>query len=372
MEAVATEPAPVPQSLTQDQANDQIQLLTDQVRLAFAKQQPLVISGGGSKGFYGRPVKGEKLSLRGYQGIISYEPSELVITARAGTPLHIIEAVLAEQGQMLGFEPPHYAASATLGGTIACGLSGARRPYSGAARDFVLGVTMINGKGEILRFGGQVMKNVAGYDVSRLMCGAQGTLGVLLEISLKVIPMPAHEETRVLNCTQQQMQTLLSDLGRQPLPVSATLFHNDRLYIRLSGTATGVHSAAQIIGGDLLSADQFWLQAKEQQHPFFDSEQVCWRLSLPPAAPAVPDDIAKQQLIEWGGAQRWIYSDADHCRITQWAEANGGHAIAVDRSIDGYTLFHPLNSGLLPLSQRIKQSFDPAGILNPGRLYPDL
>ena len=231
---------------------------------------------------------------------------------------------------------------------------------------------MINGKGEILRFGGQVMKNVAGYDVSRLMCGAQGTLGVLLEISLKVIPIPAHEQTRVLSCNQQQMQTLLSDLGRQPLPVSATLFHNDRLYIRLSGTATGVDSSAQIIGGDLLSADQFWLQVKEQQHPFFDAEQTCWRLSLPPAAEAVPEDIAKYQLIEWGGAQRWTYSEADHYRIIQWAEANGGHATSVDRSINGFTRFHPLNSAMLSLSQRIKQSFDPAGILNPGRMYPYL
>lgn len=370
MQAVAEQS--LPGALTRDQADSQAQSLAEQVQQAFINQQPLVISGGGSKGFYGRPLEGETLSLSDYQGIVSYEPSELVITARAGTPLHIIETVLAEQGQMLGFEPPHYAASATLGGTIACGLSGPRRAYSGAARDFVLGVTMINGKGEILRFGGQVMKNVAGYDVSRLMSGAQGTLGVLLEISLKVIPMPAHEETRVLSCSQQQMQTLLCDLGRQPLPVSATLFHNDRLYIRLSGTVAGVHSAAQIIGGDLLSADQFWLQAKEQQHPFFNSDQTCWRLSLPPAATAVPDDIAKQQLIEWGGAQRWLYSEADRCQIIQWAEANGGHATAVDRSKHGHTLFHPLSSALLPLSKRIKQSFDPAGILNAGRLYPDL
>lgn len=370
MQSVA-EQAPLA-ALTLDQAHDHAQSLADRVQQASANQQPLRITGGGSKRFYGHPLEGEPLSLSGYQGIINYEPSELVITARAGTPLHIIETVLAEQGQMLGFEPPHYAASATLGGTIACGLSGPRRPYSGAARDFVLGVTMINGKGDILRFGGQVMKNVAGYDVSRLMCGAQGTLGILLEISLKVIPMPTHEETRVLNCSQQQMQTLLSELGRQPLPISATLFHNDQLYIRLSGTETGVRSAAQLIGGEPLNANQFWQQTKEQQHPFFNAGQTYWRLSLPPAATAVPDDIATQQLIEWGGAQRWLYSEADRRQIIQWAEANGGHATRVDRSDHGCTLFHPLSSALLPLSKRIKQSFDPAGILNPGRLYPDL
>ncbi|BBB24704.1 glycolate oxidase subunit GlcE [Amphritea japonica] len=370
MQAVAEQV--FPGALTQDQARDQAQSLANQVEQAFVNQQPLVICGGGSKRFYGRPLEGETLSLSDYQGIVSYEPSELVITARAGTPLQVIETVLAEQGQMLGFEPPHYADNATLGGTIACGLSGPRRPYSGAARDFVLGVTMINGKGEILRFGGQVMKNVAGYDVSRLMSGAQGTLGVLLEISLKVIPMPAHEETRVLSCSQQQMQTLLCDLGRQPLPISATLFHNDQLYIRLSGATAGVHSAAQIIGGERLSTDQFWLQAKEQQHPFFHPAQPCWRLSLPPAAAAVPDALARHQLIEWGGAQRWLYSEADPCQIIQWAEANGGHATAVDRSEPGHTLFHPLSNALLPLTQRIKQSFDPAGILNPGRLYTEL
>lgn len=351
------------------------QALADQVRQAFMKHQPLQISGGGSKHFYGRPVEGASLSVNGYQGVINYEPSELVITARAGTPLHIIEAVLAEQGQMLGFEPPHFSANATLGGTIACGLSGPRRPYSGAARDFVLGVTMINGKGEILRFGGQVMKNVAGYDVSRLMCGAQGTLGVLLDISLKVIPKPVCEQTLVLSCNQQQMQTLLSELGRQPLPISATALHNDQLSIRLSGTETGVRSAAKMIGGEQLStADQFWHQAKEQKHSFFDSVDSHLRLSLPPAAPEIPENLITDQLIEWGGAQRWVrlHSRNNHCTLIDWAETHGGHATTIDSKINPLAQFHPLNDALAQLSQRIKQSFDPARILNPGRLYPDL
>lgn len=377
METVAARQRPTAQALstdlTIDQATNQTQALVDQVRHAYVHQQPLMITGGGSKSFYGRSVEGDQLSVSDYRGIINYEPSELVITARAGTPLHIIEAVLAEEGQMLGFEPPHYTPHATLGGAIACGLSGPRRPYSGAARDFVLGVTMINGKGELLHFGGQVMKNVAGYDVSRLMCGAQGTLGVLLDISLKVIPQPASEQTRILSGNQKQIQNLLSKWGRLPLPISATLFHNDQLYIRLSGTESGTHSAALSIGGDQIVEDQFWQQAKEQQHPFFTSEQTCWRLSLPPAAPEIPEYMFNNQLIEWAGAQRWLYSEADHCNIIRWAENNGGHASLIDRSTnDGYTLFHPMSTGLMALSQRIKKSFDPAGILNPGRLYPDL
>lgn len=351
------------------------QELADQVREAFQHAQPLRIIGSGSKAFYGRPVEGKPLQVNQFQGIINYEPSELVITAKAGTPLHIIEATLAEQGQMLGFEPPYFSPTATLGGTIACGLSGPRRPYSGAVRDFVLGVTMINGKGEILRFGGQVMKNVAGYDVSRLMCGAQGTLGVLLDISLKVIPKPTIEQTLQLACNQQQMQTLLSQLGRQPLPISATLLHNDRLSIRLSGTEPGVRAAALKIGAESLSeTEPLWQQLKEQQHTFFGASDTYIRLSLPPAAPSVPEHLVTDQLIEWGGSQRWVrpQHSSDIATLTEWAASYGGHTTVIDRRAKNIAQFHPLSRPLLQLSQRIKASFDPARILNPGRLYPDL
>lgn len=355
----------------------------DRIRQAYATKKPLHLQSGNSKAFYGRPVSGEILALSHYQGIINYEPSELVITARAGTPLHVIEATLAEQGQMLGFEPPTYGSTASLGGTIACGLSGPRRPFSGAARDFVLGITLINGKGEILKFGGQVMKNVAGYDVSRLMCGAQGTLGVLLDITLKVVPMPAYEETRVLSATESQMQTLLSELGRKPLPLSATLLEDDRLYIRLSGARAGVKAAAQLIGGDQLdntTAEHTWQQIKEQQHPFFNrarnDNRPLWRVSLAPATSAIPAQLADEQLIEWGGALRWIYSgddnDGENDSLRQWAQQHNGHAnqLRFDGPHDQF--FQPLPSVLHRLSLRIKQSFDPAGILNPGRLYSDL
>lgn len=349
------------------------QELAEQVRHAFAAQQPLHIIGGGSKAFYGHSVVGDPLPVHAFQGIINYEPSELVITAKAGTPLRVIETTLAEQGQMLGFEPPHFGASATLGGTVACGLSGPRRPYSGAVRDFVLGVTLINGKGEILRFGGQVMKNVAGYDVSRLMCAAQGTLGVLLDISLKVVPKPACEQTLQLRCNQQQMQTLLAQLGRQPLPLSATALHKDQLHIRLSGTEPGVRAAATKIGGEpLLCADAFWHALKEQQHGFFTTATTYMRLSLPPAAPSVPDNWVADQLIEWGAAQRWIQprQNSDIGAIMEWTAQQGGHATTFNRALGQPANFHPLHTALATLNERIKLSFDPARILNPGRLYP--
>jgi glycolate oxidase FAD binding subunit len=358
--------------------------LAEQVSAAYKNRSPLIILGGSSKAFYGRRTTGTKLSVTGYSGVINYEPSELVITARAGTPLKEIEELLAEHGQMLGFEPPSFSDSATLGGTVACGISGPRRPYAGAVRDFVLGATIINGKGEILKFGGQVMKNVAGYDVSRLMTGALGTLGVLLEISLKVIPKPAFEETRILPYNHQQMSTLLSTLGRQPIPISATYLYNNLLYIRFSGAKAGVVSATENIGGDALrQAELFWHQLKEQRLPYFSQDRTLWRVSLPPSAPRIPDLLVDTESItEWGGAQRWVYpKDTD--ALQQWASDNGGHAScfrnrcgasnskANSSDANGST-FSPLSPALLTLSKRIKNSFDPHNILNPGRLYKDL
>ncbi len=333
-------------------------------------------------------VTGQDLCLNNYQGIINYEPSELVITARAGTPLHIIEATLAEQGQMLGFEPPRYDNKATLGGTIACGLSGPRRPYSGAARDFVLGCRMINGKGELLNFGGQVMKNVAGYDVSRLMCGAQGTLGVLLDISLKVIPRPQLERTLSLACNEAQARTLLNRLGLKPLPISATFYQDGQLCIRLSGSESAVIAAArfiseellidgeQLIGGEpLAEGELLWQQLREQQLPFFKQPSF-WRLSLPPASASLstqtallPAEIVEQQVIEWGGAQRWITSQADPETIWNLARSLGGHATLHKAN---ESLRQPLEQGLFTLSQQLRDSFDPGRILNPGRIYPTL
>jgi len=349
---------------------DQAETLAEAVRAAAAAATPLAIRGGDSKAFYGREATGEPLDVGGHRGIVNYEPTELVVTARAGTPLAALEAALAEQGQMLPFEPPRYGDTATLGGTIACNLSGPRRPYAGAARDFVLGTRIVNGQGEILKFGGEVMKNVAGYDVSRLMTGALGTLGVLLEVSLKVLPRPEREITLVQSATVAEALERLQRWAAQPLPISASCFDGVTLHVRLSGTAGGVAAAAKTIGGEeLLGADDYWTSLREQHHPFFTGERPLWRLAVAVDNPALapPGDW----LYEWGGALRWLRSEATAEQIRTSATAAGGHA-TLYRHGDRDDAFQRPIDGLMALHRRLKKAFDPHGILNPGRLYQDL
>ena len=291
-----------------------------------------------------------------------------MITARSGTPLAEIERTLASQRQMLAFEPPHFG-PATLGGTIAGNFSGPRRPYAGAARDFVLGCRLINGRGEALHFGGEVMKNVAGYDVSRLQCGALGTLGVLLEVSLKVLPRPAREITRVLELEPAAALQRLHHWARLPLPVSATCLVEGRLYLRLEGSAEAIEAASDQIGGDTLADDTFWHGIREQQHPFFADERPLWRLSLPSDTPPLP--LPGRWLYEWGGSQRWLLSTASAADIRAAAQEAGGHATVFRRG-DRQQAFQPLPAALLRYHRRLKQAFDPHGLFNPGRLYPEL
>lgn len=342
--------------------------LQQQVAAAFAAGTALRIAGGDSKHFYGRAPCGELLSVAGHRGIVNYQPAELVITARAGTPLSDIEMALADQRQMLGFEPPHFGERATLGGTIACALSGPRRPYAGAARDFVLGVTLINGRGERLRFGGEVMKNVAGFDVARLMAGALGTLGVLLEISLKVLPRPAQELTLVQEWDAADAITEMNRWAGRSTPLSASYYDGDRLYLRLSGTETAVSAAARHIGGEpLAEAALFWENLREQRHPYFGGAAALWRVSLPPATP--PLALPGKRLVEWGGAQRWLRGDLDEVAVRGTAHEAGGHA-ALFRGGDRHAeRFQPLPPALQAMHRRLKEAFDPRGILNPGRLY---
>jgi glycolate oxidase FAD binding subunit len=346
--------------------------LAEQVREAAKRATPLRILGGGTKSFYSSgPVEGRTLSVVAHRGIVSYEPTELVITARAGTPLAEIEQALAERRQMLGFEPPHFGPGATLGGTIACGLSGPRRPYAGAARDFVLGVRILNGKGECLRFGGQVMKNVAGYDVARLMAGALGTLGVLLEVSLKVLPRPAVELTLALPMDAAEAIRRMNELAGRPLPLSAACHLGDTLYIRLSGSETAVKAARQRIGGEPVAQDEaFWLRVREHTHGFFagDLGIPLWRLSVPPATP--PLELPGKWMLDWGGAQRWLRSPAPAEEIFEAARAAGGYATCW-RGGGGQNRFQPLPPALAALHRRLKAAFDPAGILNPGCLGSD-
>lgn len=326
----------------------------------------LQIIGGGSKNFYGRPARGERLSIAGHCGIVAYDPTELVVTARAGTRLSDLEAALASNNQMLAFEPPHFGANATLGGTIACGFSGPRRPYAGSARDVVLGARIINGKGEVLSFGGRVMKNVAGYDVSRLMVGALGTLGVLLDISLKVLPRPAAEATVTFTMATKEAIAKMNGYAAQPVPLSGACHLADTLYIRLSGSEEAVRAARKKLGGDEHAAgDEFWRQIREHHVPFFGGETPLWRISAPSAAPLA--HLPGQWLIDWGGAQRWLKSAARPTDVWEIAGAGGGYATLFRGGDRAGEVFAPLPPALAQLHLRLKRAFDPAGILNPGR-----
>lgn len=345
-----------------------IEQLTDKVREAARNRRPLHIRGSGSKDFYGRRILGEALGATAYRGIVSYEPTELVLTARAGTPLKEIEAALASHGQMLPFEPPHFAPGATLGGCIAAGLSGPRRPYAGAVRDYVLGVRMIDGRGDVLRFGGQVMKNVAGYDLSRLMAGSLGTLGMLLEVSVKVLPLPVEELTLRFEMAEGEALDATNRWAGQPFSLSATCYRDGELMARLSGASSAVRAVRQKLGGEAVTdGAAFWESVREQTHPFFRTGGALWRLSLPSTAPAVI--LPGKQLVEWGGALRWLAADADAATVRAAAAALGGQAALFRSAQPADQPFHPLSPALHQLHLRLKQKFDPQGIFNPGRMY---
>jgi glycolate oxidase FAD binding subunit len=345
-----------------------------QVRAAAADKRALRIRGGGTKDWYGQAFDGEVLDTRAYAGIVDYEPTELVITARCGTPLSEIEAALAERKQMLAFEPPYFGDGATLGGTIAAGLSGPRRASSGALRDFVLGAKLLDGKGEVLTFGGQVMKNVAGYDVSRLLAGSMGTLGLLLEVSVKVLPVAYREATLRFAMNEVDAIRKLNEWAGQPLPISGSCWHDGVLALRLSGAQAAVDAALRSLGGahggELMpDCDRFWASLREQRHAFFDGDAPVWRLSVPSTFGAI--DLGPQ-LIEWGGAQRWLRADGDAAtaqRIRVTATACGGHATLFRGGDKSAGVFQPLAPAIARIHERLKAGFDPSNIFNPGRMY---
>jgi len=349
--------------------SDFIQQTCDAVKSAADGGAALRVTGGGTRWFYGREIGGEVLSTTGYTGIVDYEPTELVMTARCGTTVEEIEAALAEHGQMLPFEPPRFAPGGTIGGAIASGLSGPRRPHAGAARDAVLGCEIINGFGEHLAFGGQVMKNVAGYDISRLMVGALGTLGVITRVSMKVVPRPVEEMTLAFEYGQDQAIAALNRWAGQPLPVSASCHDGERLYVRLSGAHKGVSSAAERLGGEAVDDVDFWSRVRDQRHPFFRDRASVWRISVPTAAG--PLKAPGATLLEWNGGLRWVATDAPPATLRDAAAAVGGHAVHY-RGHDGDDVFHPLGRLQLDLHRKLKRSFDPAGVLNPGRIYADI
>ncbi|HEN8710544.1 TPA: glycolate oxidase subunit GlcE [Pseudomonas putida] len=349
-------------SLDRDMSQD----LLEQVNQALTLNTPLRIQGSNSKAMLGRPVAGEIVDTRGHRGIVSYDPTELVLTARAGTPLQEIEAALFEAGQMLPCEPPHLGAGATLGGVVAAGLSGPRRPWAGSVRDYVLGTRVITGHGKLLRFGGEVMKNVAGYDVSRLMAGSFGCLGLLTEVSLKVLPRPRQCLSLRMPMARHQALAELAEWGQQPLPISAACHDGEALYLRLEGGEGSVQSARQRLGGDVLDS-QFWSDLREQRLAFFEGPEPLWRLSLPIATAEL--DLPGRQLIDWGGAQRWLKSNAPATAIRELAAKAGGHAIGYAQ---GEHSSAPMPAALMRYHHALKQQLDPQGLFNPGRLYPDL
>ena len=377
--------------------------LSARIRTAADDGTPLAIAGGGTKDFLGRITQAERFDVSTHRGIVTYEPTELVLSARGGTPLAEVNAVLAEKGQTLAFEPPAFGEAATIGGAVAAGLSGPARPYAGAARDFVLGTRVLNGRGEALRFGGEVMKNVAGYDVSRLMTGAFGTLGVLLEVSLKVLPRPARVRTLAFETSAEEAIARCNAWAAKPLPITGACHHDGRLYVRLAGTEGGIAAAADALGGETgggetvgggiidgetidggtlgsetsdgetgggegLDGGLLWTALGEQTLPFFTRDgPPLWRVSAPPGAAAL--GIGGDCLIDWGGAQRWLRTDAPAAEVRAAAERAGGHATLFRGGDRTDAVFHPPAPAVLKLHERIKAAFDPAGILNPGRMY---
>ena len=362
--------------------------LIDQVRAASAARQPLRIVGGDSKAFYGQPGAGQTLNTNDWSGISSHEPTELVVTVRAGTPLAELEAALTEKGQCLPFEPPHFGPASTIGGVVAAGLAGPSRASAGGVRDFVLGLQFIDGRGEWLTFGGQVMKNVAGYDVSRVMAGSLGTLGVITDVSLKVLPVAPAEATLVFELGQHDALEQLHRWGGQPLPLNASCWVKDetaagqpeRLYVRLRGAVAAVDAASERLlreaQGQRLDNAQAagdWAACRDQTLPFFQtpSPELClWRLSLPQTAPVVKLPYA--QLVEWQGAQRWLWAPAWAAADIRTAAAEArGHATLFRAGADGapgVPRFDRQSATIETITQRLRAEFDPAGIFNPGRM----
>jgi glycolate oxidase FAD binding subunit len=361
-----------PVSEANENAAEVLQQLRERILMALARGESLSICGQGSKAFYGRRtlIATRSLSTLALDGVVDYEPTELVITARAATPLAELERVLAQHGQMLPCEPPRFAGRGTLGGALATGLSGPRRPYAGALRDFVLGVQLIDGRGQVLRFGGRVIKNVAGFDASRLMAGAMGTLGLVTEVTLKIQPLPPHSATLVLEMDAPTALARISRWRSQPLPISGTCHHEDRLYVRLCGAESAVRESRRVIGGALLpDAARFWRALRDHTHAFFQSSSVLWRVSVPATTPALP--LPQPQLIEWGGAQRWVYGDVDAQALRERLQPLGGHLTCFRGHSQGSPAepLHPLPTALHALQQRVKYVFDPTRLFNPGRLY---
>ena len=346
------------------------QQLIEQVRDAVNDKASMTVRAGGTKEWLGRLASTDRvIETASHSGIVSYQPVELVMTARAGTTISEIESVLEENNQMLACEPPRFGGLATLGGSLAANVSGPGRPWYGSIRDHVLGVNLINGDAEYLRFGGQVMKNVAGYDLSRLQAGAMGGLGLMTEISLKVLPKPATTRTLKFAMGQAEAITRMNEMSGQPKPMTAAYWYNDELFIRLAGAASAVDATAASWGGDELEpeqAKQVWSNLQDQDSDLYKADKV-WRFSV--RSNAAVFDLAGDALINWGGAERWYTNDLSLEEMASMAEAAGGQVSLYRGGDRSSEVMHPQTKPVQTLQQRIKHSIDPNGLLNPGRVF---
>lgn len=352
--------------MKKDALDEVVEQYQAQIHHAIENMCKLRIVGGDTKSWYGNvhiEPEAETLHTRLYRGVIEFEPSELFIRVRAGTPLSEVQQLLAQHGQMFAFEPPSFGESATIGGMVASGLSGPRRAYAAAVKDHVLGVTLLNGRAELLRFGSKVIKNVAGYDASRLMVGALGSLGLLLDVTLKVIPKPQAESSLVFAISEVDALQKLNQWAGQPLPISASCYHAGRLTVRLSGATAAVHAAEQRLGGQIIRDDiDFWASVREQRHHFFipDPDLCLWRLSLPSSAPVL--SLRGKSMIEWGGAQRWLWTHEDANKVRETVKDLGGHATMFRYAATDIEVFTPLSQAIAKIEEGIRLAFDPHAV----------
>ena len=347
-----------------------VENLQQRVKEAFSSGEKLDVQSGNSKRFLGRTPSGEVISVANNTGVVEYDPAELVMTVKSGTRLSEIREHLAKHNQYLPFDAPQFSSNSTIGGAVAAGLSGPVRPWTGSIRDYVLGIECIDGRGDYLRFGGRVMKNVAGYDASRLMVGAMGTLGIIMQVSFKVLPNPESNVTLKVQCSESQSIEKMLSLGITSLPLSASLWIDNTLFVRLSGAETAVNNGVELIDWEVCDDDSLWQHVRDHTHNFFANDDPLWRVSIPANSPSF--DQYSKVLVEWGGALRWYQTDLSESRIHEYAKKCGGSAVLFRNGDRQGAVNGVLNSVLLRFHQQLKQSFDPRGILNHGRLYESL
>jgi glycolate oxidase FAD binding subunit len=362
----------------------------------------LDVRGQGSKQALGKPMTCDQvLDLSGLSGIVDYAPEELVVTLRAGTPMREVEALLAQRNQMLAFEPPDLgpllgqeAGRGTLVGAVMGNLAGPRRISAGAARDHLLGFSGVNGRGEAFKSGGKVMKNVTGYDLSKLLAGSWGTLAVLDQVSVKVLPAPDQTRTLVLLglSDEKAVKAMCAAMG-SPHDVSGAAHVDGRTALRLEGVAPSVEARLKGLRDLLaeagaameelgtLESRAFWREVRDVAPLSGSGDAVVWKISCPPTeGPGIVGRIKAQRpaaetLYDWSGGLVWLAlppsAGADHSIVRSTLGATGGHATLIrgtETVRASVPVFQPQPAALAALAARVKESFDPKRLFNPGRM----